>query len=172
MSSLNRIKYVALGNDSPLTAVGDLLDEIRFAIRSCNISPRTAYEMVTTIPARILRLEHGAGTITESGVADLIAVRHTNLNAADRLRNLSMDDVEFVMIAGRIHLASQSILERLPHSARRDLEPLLIGGVTRWLRAPVSHLMQAAEAVLGTNEVRLGSRIISRPVFAEAVNVN
>jgi cytosine/adenosine deaminase-related metal-dependent hydrolase len=172
MSSLNRIEHVALGNDSPLTAVGDLLDEIRFAIRSCNISPRTAYDMVTTIPATILRLEHTAGTITESGVADLIAVRDTNLDASDRLRNLSMDDVEFVMIAGRIHLASQSILERLPHSERRDLEPLLVGGVTRWLRAPVCQLLQVAEAVLGTNEVRLGSRIVSRSAFAEAVHAN
>jgi hypothetical protein len=128
--------------------------------------------MVTTIPAQILRLEDAAGTITESGVADLIAVRDTNLNAADRVRYLSMDDVEFVMVAGRVHLASQSILERLPHSARRDLEPLLVGGVTRWLRAPVNHLLQAAEAVLGTDEVRLGNRIVSRSVFAEAAHVN
>jgi cytosine/adenosine deaminase-related metal-dependent hydrolase len=172
MTSLNRIEHVALGNDSPLTAVGDLLDEIRFAIRSCNISPRTAYEMVTTTAAQILCLEDAAGTITESGVADLIAVRDTNLNAADRLRNLTMDDVEFAMVAGRVHLASQSILERLPRSAKRDLEPLLVGGVTRWLRAPVNHLLQAAEAVLGRDEVRLGSRVASRSAFAEAVHAN
>ncbi|HEV2486807.1 MAG TPA: amidohydrolase family protein [Terracidiphilus sp.] len=168
MPSLSRIERVALGNDSPLTADGDILDEIRFAVQSCSISASVAYDMVTTTPAAILRLEHAEGSIAESGVADLIAVRDTGINAADRTQNLSMEDVEFVMIAGRTHLASESVLGKIPPSARQGLEPLSVGGVTRWLRAPVSDLLQAAEKVLGRNEVRLGSRIVSMPTFAEA----
>ncbi len=172
MSSLNRIQHVALGTDSPLTAVGDLLDEISFAIRTCNISPRTAYEMVSTNPAAILQLDKSEGTIAESGVADLIAVRDTSADAADGVQNLSIEDIEFVMVAGRIHLASPSLLKRLPDSIKKGLEPLSIGGVTRWLRAPVTRLLQAAEAVLGEDEVRLGSRIVSRPPFAKVEHVS
>ncbi len=168
LSVLGRIEHLALGSDSPLTAAGDLLDEIRFAIRTCGISPCNAYDMVTRAPAAILRLEHAEGAIAESGVADLIAVRDTGAHAANRMENLSMEDVEFVMIAGRVQLASPAVLERIPHSARQGLEPLSLDGVIRWLRAPVNDLLQAAEDVLGKGEVRLGKRVIQMPVFVEA----
>ncbi len=55
---LSTIENIALGSDSPLTAAGDLLDEIRFAIHSCNIAPELAYRMVTEAPAAILRLQN------------------------------------------------------------------------------------------------------------------
>ena len=166
MAQLSRIAQVALGNDSPLTATGDLLDELGFAIQSCRISRRTAYDMVTTIPASILHLEDFAGTITESGIADFIAIRDTGINAADRIGQLSIDDIEFVMIGGRVHLASPLLLDRLPIAAKQGLEPLTVDGTTRWLRAPIEHLMQAAEAVLGSGEIRLGQRTVSRTVVA------
>jgi len=60
-------RYVALGNDSPLTAEGDLLDEIRFAIRFCGIPPHVAYRMVTEAPAAVLRLKDAEGSIKISG---------------------------------------------------------------------------------------------------------
>ena len=158
MERLGRIENVALGNDSPLTAEGDLLDEIRFTIRSCGIAPRSAYRMVTGAPAAILRLEEGEGSIRVSSVGDLVAVRDTDQDAADRLRTLSMTDVEFVMIQGRVQLASEAILERLPPTATQGLEPLWIDGTIRWLRAPVKELLRATEEVLGAGGVQLGSR--------------
>jgi hypothetical protein len=163
MALLGRIENVALGNDSPLTAEGDLLDEIRFAIRSCGIAPRSAYRMVTEAPAAILRLEDGEGTIRVSGVGDLVAVRDTDQDAADRLPTLSMMDVEFVMIGGRVQLASETILQRLPLTATQGLEPLWIDGAIRWLRAPVKELLRKTEEVLGAGEVRLGSRRVRIP---------
>jgi hypothetical protein len=172
LALLSRLERVALGSDSPLTAAGDLLDEIDFAIESCNISPRTAYDMVTTIPARILHLEDFAGTITESGAADLIAIRDTGANAAERIGQLSMEDIEFVMIRGQVQLASPSVLDRLPLSARHSLEPLTVGGITRWLNAPVQHLIQAAEDVLGRGEIRLGRRAVCRTVLAGVEHVH
>ena len=54
------------------------------------------------------------GSIRESGLADLIAVRDTGQDPADRLQTLSMSDIEFVMIGGRVQLAVGSVLERLP----------------------------------------------------------
>jgi cytosine/adenosine deaminase-related metal-dependent hydrolase len=158
MELLGGIENVSLGNDSPLTAEGDLLDEIRFAIRCCGIAPCAAYRMVTESPAAILRLKNGEGAINVSGVGDLVAIRDTDQDAADRLRALSMMDVEFVMIEGRVQLASELILERLSPFARQGLEPLWIDGIVRWLRAPVIELLQKTEEVLGAGEVRLGNR--------------
>jgi cytosine/adenosine deaminase-related metal-dependent hydrolase len=163
MTLLAGLENVALGNDSPLTSEGDLLDEIRFAIRCCGIAPDAAYRMVTEASAAILRLENAEGSIKVSGVGDLIAVRDTDQPAADRLRTLSMVDVEFVMIGGHVQLASEAILERLPTPAIEGLEPLWIDGAIRWLRAPVKDLLRKTEAVLGAGEVRLGGKPVRIP---------
>lgn len=163
ISLLSRIEKIALGNDSPLTAEGDLLDEIRFAMRSCGIQSSDAYRMVTTGPASILRLGDGEGSITESGFADLVAIRDTGQHPADRLDSLSMKDVELVMIGGQIQLVAEAMLERIPAAAKQGLEPLSIDGCIRWLHAPVSALLQRAEEVLGAGEVRLGGRNLLIP---------
>lgn len=171
MSLLSRGEKVALGSDSPLTAAGDLLDEIRFAMRSCGISSRSAYHMVTTIPAAILRLQDGQGVIQESGVGDLIAIRDTGQEPAETLQTLSMHDIEFVMVGGRIQLAAEALMERLPFEVKEGLEPLSIAGSKRWLRVPVKALLQCAERVLGESEVRLGSRNVCIPANVEVQHV-
>ena len=157
---LGKIDNLALGSDSPLTAEGDLLDEIRFAIRFCGIPPEAAYRMVTEAPAAVLRLGNGEGSIRVSGRGDLIAIRDMGHDAADRLRTLSMNDVEFVMIGGSVQLASEAILERLPPAARQGLEPLWIDGTIRWLRVAVKELLRRTENVLGKGEVRLGDKTV------------
>ena len=138
---------------------------MKFDLRSVLAALRRAlaYRMVTEAPAAILRLEGGEGAIKVSGVGDLVAVRDTDQDAADRLRTLSMTDVEFVMIEGRVQLASETILERLPPPARDGLEPLWIDGAIRWLRAPVKELLRTTEEVLGAGEVQLGSRRVRMP---------
>jgi cytosine/adenosine deaminase-related metal-dependent hydrolase len=168
ISLLSGIEKIALGNDSPLTAEGDLLDEVRFAMRYCSISASVAYHMVTSVPAAILRLGEAEGFIRESGIGDLIAVRDTGQDPADRLETLSMNDVEFVMIGGCVRLASEAILQRLPLAVVQGLEPLSVDGSVRWLRAPVSTLLQKTEQILGNGEVRLGSRKVLVPAGVEA----
>ncbi len=163
MSLLSEIENLAIGNDSPLTAIGDLLDEVRFATQACNLSPQAAYRMVTTAPAAILRLSNFEGSITESGAADLIAVRDAGYSPARTLQRLSTADVELVMIGGRVQLASNTMLDRLPASANTGLEPLSINGAIRWLRAPVRKLLAQAEEVLGRGEVRLSGATVSIP---------
>lgn len=160
---LSDIDNLALGNDSPLTAVGDLLDEVRFATHACNIPPQAVYRMVTVTPAAILRLNNAEGSITESGAADLIAVRDTGDSPANRLHQLSAADIELVMLRGDVQLSSHAMLERLPALAKKDLEPLSINGITRWLRAPVSDLLKRAEEVLGQGSVRLAGKPVCVP---------
>ncbi len=169
---LSRIEKLAIGSDSSLTAEGDLLDEVSFATRILGIPASAAYHMVTTAAAAILRLGDTQGSIKEFGVADLIAVRDTGRDPADRLDTLSMKDVELVMVGGRVHLAAEAMLERLPFAVRHGLEPLSVDGAVRWLRAPVRALLQQAEKVLGRGAVRLGSRklLIPAGVMAEYVN--
>ncbi len=67
-TQLKTIENLVLGNDSPLTAEGDLLDEVRFAVRSCGIDPDAIYRMITESPATILRLRNHEGSITENGL--------------------------------------------------------------------------------------------------------
>jgi hypothetical protein len=171
ISLLSKIDNLTLGNDSPLTAEGDLLDEIRFAMRFCDIPPHVAYRMVTEAPAAILRLENKEGSIRESGNADLIAIRDTGDHAADRLQTLSMIDIEFVMLGGRVQLVSEEILERLPVPFKHGLEPLWIDGTIRWLRVPVKELLRRTEEVLGKDKVMLGGRGIRVPACMEAGHV-
>jgi len=161
------ISHVALGSDSPLTADGDLLDEVRFAMNNCGISPQWAYRMATEEPAAILRLREGEGSIRVNGRADLIAIRHTGRDAAERLCMLSAADVEFVMIGGRVQLASETIVKRLPSTLREGLEPLWFDGTVRWLRAPIQHLVTRAEEILGVGKVRLGGKPIRLPSAPE-----
>jgi cytosine/adenosine deaminase-related metal-dependent hydrolase len=167
MALLGTIENVALGSDSPLTAEGDLLDEIRFAIRSCGIQSDAVYRMITAAPAAVLRLEDEEGSITVTGVGDFIAVRDTGQAAADRLKELSMHDVEFVMVRGCVQLASEMIMERLPSATMQGLEPLWIDGTVRWLRAPVKELLLKAEEVLGKGELRLGGKPVRIPIWSE-----
>lgn len=166
ISLLSEIENLTLGSDSPLTAEGDLLDEIRFAIRFCNIPPQVAYRMVTEAPAAILRTRGGEGSIRVSGIADLIAVRDTGDDASERLKTLSGVDIEFVMLGGQVQLASKGVLERLPSHARQGLEPVSIDGTIRWLRAPVKELLRQTEEVLGVGQVRLGGKQIAIPLCA------
>ena len=170
-SLLDRIEKLALGSDSSLTAEGDLLDELRFALHFLGISTSGAYRMVTTAAAAILRLGDAQGSIKEFGLADLIAVRDTGQNPADRLDTLSMKDVELVMIGGRVHLAAESMLQRLPFAAKNGLEPLSVDGTIRWLRAPVRALLQQTEEVLGKGAVRLGCRELLIPAGVVAEHV-
>jgi hypothetical protein len=168
MALLSAIGDVALGNDSPLTAEGDLLDELSFAIRICGISPDVAYRMVTKAAAAALRLGDGEGALKVGAVGDLIAVRDTDRHPPEMLRTLSMRDVEFVMIGGQVQLASEAVRERLPPKVKESLEALWVDGTVRWLRAPIEALLCQAEEVLGAGKVRLGGRAVRFPTWSRA----
>ena len=79
------------------------------------------------------------------------------------LSTLSMHDVEFAMIGGRVQLVSETIWQRLPVEVRDSLEALWIDGAVRWLRAPVAMLLRQSEEILGIGEVRLGGRPVRLP---------
>ncbi len=125
--------------------------------------------MVTEAPAKILRINGATGSIRTSGIADLIAVRDTGEDAAERFKTLSMVNIEFVMLGGNVQLASNEVLERLPPLIRQDLEPLSIDGTIRWLRAPVRELLRKTEDVLGAGASKTRRKAVSDSVRARVV---
>jgi len=150
---------VALGSDSPLTAQGDLLDEVRFAIGASHLPVEKIFDCVTRQAARLLRLRQGQGTLRVGGVADIVAVRDKGHSPAETLAALSYRDVELVLIGGRVHLASDEMLRKLPADSRERLEPIMIENVRRWIRAPVDRLFRNTAAHLPEGIFLGGKRV-------------
>jgi len=155
------IAKLALGSDSPLTAAGDLLDELRFAHDRVGLPEDELYRMVTSASAVILRLKHGEGSLTPGSTADFIATRDRGLSPAATLAEMSSNAVELVVRGGRIFLASDTIIQRLSEVQRGGLEPLTVGGERRWIRAPLAHLFREAAPVMTGDTLLLGGKKVT-----------
>lgn len=154
---IKSLNTVVLGSDSPLTSAGDLLDEINFARNEIGLTSNSLYEMVTARSANVLRLRNGEGHIRAGSVADLIAVRDKALTPAETIAQLTFDQVELVILSGRVQLASSSLYDRLPDLLKAGLQPIVVDGHQRWLRAPVDDLLAAARKAVG-RDIRLGGK--------------
>lgn len=149
LDELRSLPNLALGSDSPLTAIGDLLDEIRFARENSGLSPEDLYAMVTQKAVQALRLRNGEGTIRPGAVADFFAVPDKGVLPARTLSAISYRDVELVVVGGRVHLASSEMRHRLPNAHCQSLHPLHLGGEVRWVRENTSELFAMASRSLG-----------------------
>ena len=146
---LKQVHNTALGTDSPLTAAGDLLDEIKVAATILDLDEASLYEMCTARPASILRLRNGEGSLRIGAVADLLVVRDTGRSPSSQLLGLRAEDIELVLIGGRIHLASESRMRQLPEELTTGLLPIRVDGLVRWVCAPLVEMFAEAKAVLG-----------------------
>jgi cytosine/adenosine deaminase-related metal-dependent hydrolase/ubiquinone/menaquinone biosynthesis C-methylase UbiE len=160
VKSLNK---VTLGSDSPLTAAGDLLDEIRFARIHIGLDAAKIYDMVTNRAADILRLRRGEGQLRAGSVADVLVVRDCGLSPADMLAQLNISQIELVMLAGRVALVGPTLFERLPSEFRHGLQPFEVEGQRRWARAPMQNLIAQAEKILGGDFSVGGKRVRHAP---------
>jgi cytosine/adenosine deaminase-related metal-dependent hydrolase len=160
--SLKRIQSltnVALGTDSPLTAAGDLLDHIRFLHQDLRVPPTLLYLLVTTRAARLLRLGEGQGRLEPGSLASMIVVRDQQTTPANTLVALSWTDVELVIQAGRIVLASPALAAKLPGELTSNLESLCLDGVERLIDAPASELVRQTSTALGNGFSLCGRQI-------------
>lgn len=137
--------FLTLGSDSPLTSVGDLLDELRYARFTSQASAELLYEMVTTRAAQALRLSPRVGVIMDGSPADLVILRDNGRSPAKTLVSSSYQDVECVIKDGEIQLLSLEFAERVPTEARAHLQPVSIGAVTRLLPAPARAYIREVE---------------------------
>jgi SAM-dependent methyltransferase len=163
IEQLSAVDRLAIGSDSPLTADGDLLDEIRFCHTHLHISPDKLFNFVTRTPAAVLQLKGHAGSIMPEAPADLFAVRSCSLQPAQQLASLSWRDIELGIVAGTVRLASDEMMQRIPAELTNSLSPLSIEGITRWIAAPVASLFESAASILGADGVCLNGRRISIP---------
>jgi cytosine/adenosine deaminase-related metal-dependent hydrolase len=155
---LTSIERVTLGSDSPITAAGDLLDEVRFLRAEIGLDPNLIYSMVTTTPAAMFYLKDGQGQVEESGVADLIAVRGQYDTPARAVSGFTFSNVELVLLAGRVQMVSPHLYARLPNDLRSGMELMEVSGHQRWIRAPLQTLFKSANVILGENKLRLAGR--------------
>jgi cytosine/adenosine deaminase-related metal-dependent hydrolase/ubiquinone/menaquinone biosynthesis C-methylase UbiE len=154
---IKSVNNVILGSDSPLTSAGDLLDEISFARNEIGVDTNPLYEMVTARSANVLRLRNGEGHLRTGSIADMVAVRDKGLTPAETVAQLTFDQVELVILSGRVQLASTSLYDRLPGSLKSGLQLLTIDGHQRWLRAPIDNLLAEARKSVG-RDIRLGGK--------------
>jgi cytosine/adenosine deaminase-related metal-dependent hydrolase/ubiquinone/menaquinone biosynthesis C-methylase UbiE len=155
---LTSFERLALGSDSPLTAEGDLLDDLRYLHTETGLDANLLYNMVTTNPATMLRLQDSRGRIRESGVADLIAVRDQYETPVRTVSRLTFSDVQLVILAGRVQMASPELYTRLPHYLRSGMELIEIAGHQRWIRASLQRLFHDAQDALGQENLLLSGR--------------
>jgi hypothetical protein len=113
--------------------------------------------MVTATSAKVLRLRNGEGHLRTGSIADIIAVRNKALTPAETIAQLTFDQVELVILSGRVQLASSSLYDRLPDSLKIGLQLISVDGHQRWLRAPIDNLIAEAKKVLG-RDIRLGGK--------------
>jgi cytosine/adenosine deaminase-related metal-dependent hydrolase/ubiquinone/menaquinone biosynthesis C-methylase UbiE len=165
LAFIRSIDAVVLGSDSPLTAAGDLLDEVRFAHTHIGVDANSVYAMVTNRAADVLRLRQGEGRLWPGSVADIVAVRDIRLSPAETLAQLTIEQIELVIVAGRVQLASPSLFERLPIALREGLQPFEVDGHLRWVRAPIHKLLAGAEEVL-RSDLRVGGKRVRRALVA------
>jgi cytosine/adenosine deaminase-related metal-dependent hydrolase/ubiquinone/menaquinone biosynthesis C-methylase UbiE len=158
---IHSLNTAVLGSDSPLTAAGDLLDEIRFAHTQIGLDANSLYAMVTNRPAEVLRLRREEGRLKPGSLADILVVRDTELSPAETLAQLTIAQIELVILAGRIQLAGPSLFARLPSALRQGLQVLEVDGRQRWVRAPIDKLLAEAEEALGS-DLRVGGKRVRR----------
>ncbi len=130
---------VAIATDSPLTAAGDLLDDLHFAIEQSGLAPSEALALASSSAVRVLGLRARAG--------DYIAVRDFGAPP------------DAVTIGGRLQLVSADFAHILPRCERARWSLLHVDGRPPVLvRFTVRMLISQTKAALGGAPIQLGGR--------------
>lgn len=121
--------HICLGSDSRVTGARDLLDELRAAAAVMPVTPRELFRMVTTTPARMLRLPD-AGRIAMGGPADLVVLPSTKADPADALLAASRRDLSLVLIDGH-PLVGSPAFEAIFGARRATTRSIVVDGLER-----------------------------------------
>jgi cytosine/adenosine deaminase-related metal-dependent hydrolase len=128
--------FIALGSDSPISASGDLLDELQAAHSLFDIPADLLYQMVTRRAAQLLRLSAHEGTLSAGGVADLLIVRDTGRSPCETLATLRRGDLAAVMHNGEFTVASEEFYIQQREALRKSLIPMERHGLRWHVAAP------------------------------------
>jgi cytosine/adenosine deaminase-related metal-dependent hydrolase len=129
-SGRDAASHICLGSDSRVTGARDLLDEIRVARSAAATGAEALLRLVTTAPARILRLRDG-GRIAVGAPADLLIVPPAGHGPAEALLDASRRDVLLVTIAGRPAI-SAPVFRPVFGARRTAAGSILVDGVEKF----------------------------------------
>ena len=90
---------LALGTDSRMSGAGDLLDEMRAAYATRQVSSESLVRLVTAAAAQLLKLD-AAGRLTPGAAADVVLIRSAGRDPFDTLAGATRADVLMTMVAG------------------------------------------------------------------------
>ena len=90
---------VALGTDSRLSGAGDLLDELRAAAHTHQLSAEALVRTITTSAASVLRLPE-AGTLAVGKPADLVVLQRRAIDPFESVVAATREDVRLTMVDG------------------------------------------------------------------------
>jgi cytosine/adenosine deaminase-related metal-dependent hydrolase len=139
VGDLARAGRLALGSDSRLSGEFDLLQELRVAYRSHQLSPQQLFRSVTSDAARILRLRQGGlGEIRPGGQADLVLLPPPRSpDCFLDVVGLARSQVGVVLRAGRPVVGSPE-MRPLFEATRTRAEVVWVDGVAKLMAQPLA----------------------------------
>jgi cytosine/adenosine deaminase-related metal-dependent hydrolase len=123
---LNAAGRLALGSDSRLSGARDLLEELRAVGERGELEDRQALELVTTQPARILRLA-SRGTLKPGAQADLVIVEDRGGTEAAGLVGIERGQIRAVVRAGVPRIADPDFAEWFAAAGVETVQVMLDG---------------------------------------------
>jgi len=126
-----RARRLAIGSDSRLSGEGDLLDELRMASRTSQVSAESLVRAVTIDAGALLRLGQ-AGRLEAGTPADLAVFRRKSVDPYDSLVAATRADVRLTMRDGIAMVADEG-LGAVFHARRESCVPVRVDGSKRWL---------------------------------------
>ncbi len=145
---------VSLGTDSSLCGSLNLLEEIRTARKFYqteygeDLSPKILFEMVTTNPAKALRVEKEIGSIEVGKKADLVIVSR---NSEDPYTNLCESDLNSIRLVLRdgVPVYGDVSLETFFEESGADVERIRIEDTEKYLTGSPGKLLESLAVSLG-----------------------
>ena len=133
---------LALGSDSRLSGERDLLDELKAAHATRQLSAEGVARTVSTGAADLLRLKQG-GRFTVGAPADLTVVQPNEACPFDTLVSATRQDIRLTMIDGEPRVADAS-LANVFTATNTDASPATLDGaprlIARWIGRHVAKM--------------------------------
>ena len=133
---------LALGSDSRLSGEGDLLDELKAAHATRQLSAEGLARTVTIGAAQLLRLGDGGG-LAAGGSADLMILRPLAACPFDSLVSAGRGDVRMTMIAGKPCIGDTSLAGAFTATGVAAVPARVDGGarlVAMWIASHVARM--------------------------------
>ncbi|MGC8765564.1 MAG: amidohydrolase family protein [Brevinematia bacterium] len=146
-SLLNRNVNVSLGTDSPMSGGLNILEEMQFAkalykkLYREEIEPKKIVEMVTTNPAKALRLKN-IGKIEEGFFANILILKSSkSMDPYESLINAWFGDIKLVIMNGKPVYGKRKFLDNFLDN-KKDFELVSIKGSDNFVVGSITRLYE------------------------------